>query len=85
MVVPIEKGSPGLWLEDKVCKPELSVAVGAVQDMIPVASPPLVTLDWLVGHPLMTGLSTSDDNNDQVIKLVKRTLKMLRRIQSDKM
>ena len=47
--------------------PELSVAVGAVQDTVPVAIPLSVTLDWLLGHPLMTGPSTSDDENKVTI------------------
>ena len=59
MVVPIGKESPGLWVDVRVCVPELSVAVGAVQDTIPVAIPLSVALDWLLGHPLITGLSSS--------------------------
>ena len=39
--------------------PELSVAVGAVQDIVPVANPLSVLPDWVLGHPLITGLSTS--------------------------
>ena len=42
--------------------PELSVAVGAVHDTVPVAISLSVTMDWLLGHPLITGLSTSDEN-----------------------
>ena len=59
MVVPIGKESPGLWVDVSVCCPELSVAVGAVQDTVPVVIPLSVTPDWLLGHPPMTGLSTS--------------------------
>ena len=55
------KESPGLWVDVSVCVPELSEAVGAVQDTVPVAIPLSVTLDWLLGHPLMTGLSISND------------------------
>ena len=39
--------------------PELSVAVGAVQDTVPVANPLSVLPDWVLGHPLITGLSIS--------------------------
>ena len=59
MVVPIGKESPGLWVDVSVCVPELSVAVGAVQDTIPVAIPLSVTPVWVVGQPEMTGLSMS--------------------------
>ena len=61
MVVPIGKESPGLCVDVSVCVPKLSVAVGAVQDTVPVAIPLSVTPDWLPGHPLIRGLSTSDD------------------------
>ena len=61
MVVPIGKESPGLWVDVRVCVPELSVAVGAVQDIVPVASPLSVTPDTSLGHPLITGLSLSGD------------------------
>ena len=67
MVVPIGKESPGLWVDVSDCMPELSVAVGAVHDTVPVAIPLSVTLDWLLGHPLITGLSTSDDENKMTI------------------
>ena len=40
--------------------PELSVAVGAVQDIVPVANPLSVTPVWVPGQPVMTGPSTSD-------------------------
>ena len=62
LVVPRGNESPGVWVDDSVCAPELSVAVGAVQDTVPVAIPLSVALDWLLGHPLITGLSTSDEN-----------------------
>ena len=35
--------------------PELSVAVGAVQDTVPVANPLSVTPVWVPGQPVMTG------------------------------
>ena len=54
------KESPGLWVDVSVCEPELSVAVGAVQDTVPVAIPLSVTPVWLPGQPVMTGSSTSD-------------------------
>ena len=62
LVVPRGNESPGVWVDDSVCVPELSEAVGAVQNTVPVAMPLLVTPDWLLGHPLITGLSTSDEN-----------------------
>ena len=37
LVVPKGKALPGLWVGDNVCEPELSVAVGSVQDTFPVA------------------------------------------------
>ena len=58
-MVPIGKESPGLWLDVSVCKPELSVAVGAVQDIVPVDIPLSVTPVWVVGQPVMTGFSLS--------------------------
>ena len=60
MVVPIGKESPGLWVDISVCVPELSVAVGAVQDIVPVAIPLSVLPDWVLGQPVITGLSASD-------------------------
>ena len=60
MVVPTGKESPGLWVDVSVCVPELSVAVGAVQVIVPVAIPLSVTPVWVPGHPVMTGPSTSD-------------------------
>ena len=39
--------------------PELSKAVGAVQEIVPVLSPASVTPDWVPGQPLMTGPSIS--------------------------
>ena len=42
-----------------VCVPELSVAVGAVQDIVPVAIPLSVTPVWVVGQPVMAGFSLS--------------------------
>ena len=60
MVFPIGKESPGLWVDVRVCVPELSVAVGAVQDIVPVAEPLSVTPDTSLGHPLITGPSTSE-------------------------
>ena len=60
MVVPIGKESPGLWVDVSVCVPELSVAVGAVQDIAPVLCPLSVTPDWVPGQSLMAGPSTSD-------------------------
>ena len=40
--------------------PELSVAVGAVQDTVPVAIPLLVLPVWVPGQPVMSGPSSSD-------------------------
>ena len=65
LVVPIGKESPGLWVDVRVCVPELSVAVGAVQDIVPVFSPLSVTLDCVLGQPLMTGFSMSDDGENE--------------------
>ena len=59
MVVPIGKESPGLWVDVSVCVPELSVAVGAVQDTKAESSPLSVLPDWVLGQPLTTGLSLS--------------------------
>ena len=60
MVVPIGKESPGLYSGVRVCVPELSVAVGAVQDTVPVAISLSVTPVWVPRQPVMTGPSTSD-------------------------
>ena len=60
MVVPIGKESPGLWVDVRVCVPELSVAVGVVQDIVPVASSLSAVPDWSLGHPLKTGRSMSE-------------------------
>ena len=59
MVVPIENVSPELWVDVRVCVPELSVAVGGVRVTLAVAKPLDVLADWLLGHPLMTGSSLS--------------------------
>ena len=75
MVVPIGKESPGLWVDVSICEPELSVAVGAVQDIVPVAIPLSVLPDWLVGHPLMTGPSMSDNENKLAIKNISQIVK----------
>ena len=40
--------------------PELSVAVGAVQDIVPVAISLSVTPVWVPGQPVMSGSSSSD-------------------------
>ena len=45
--------------------PELSVAVGAVQDIVPVFSPLSVTLDCVLGQPLMTGFSMSGEGEKE--------------------
>ena len=45
MVVPTGKESPGLWVDVSVCVPELSVAVGAVQVTVAVATPGPVLTD----------------------------------------
>ena len=60
MVVPIGKESPGLWVDVSDSVPELSEAVGAIQDIVPVANPLSVLPDWVLGHPLITGPSTSE-------------------------
>ena len=61
MVVPIGKALPGLWDGDSVCEPELSVAVGSVQDTFPVATPGSEFPDWAPGQPVILGLSLSDE------------------------
>ena len=45
VVVPTGKESPGLWVDVSVCVPELSVAVGAVQVTVAVATPDPVLTD----------------------------------------
>ena len=59
MVVPIENVSPELWVDVRVCVPELSVALGAIQVTLAVAIPLSVLTDWSLGHPLITGSSLS--------------------------
>ena len=58
----MEKVLPGLWVGDSVCEPELSVAVGSVQDTFPVASPGALDTDWSPGQPVIIGLSLSDEH-----------------------
>ena len=60
MVDPIGKEYPGLWVDVSDSEPELSEAVGAIQDIVPVANPLSVLPDWVLGHPLITGPSTSE-------------------------
>ena len=50
--------------------PELSVAVGAVQDIVPVAIPLSVTPDWVPGQSLITGVSTSGRKDNAVIDML---------------
>ena len=61
MVVPIGKGLPGWWVRVNVSEPELSVAVGSVQDTFPVASPGELDTDWSPGQPVILGLSISNE------------------------
>ena len=49
-----------MWVDVSDSVPELSVAVGAVQDIVPVANPLSVLLDWVLGHPVIVGPSTSE-------------------------
>ena len=58
-VVPMLKVAPGRWVDVKDCVPELSSAVGSVQDIIAVATPASVSEDWSTGQPTITGFSLS--------------------------
>ena len=55
----MENVSPELWVDVRVCVPELSVAVGGVQVTLAVATPLSVLAVWVLGQPLMTGSSLS--------------------------
>ena len=49
-----------MWVDVSDSVPELSEAVGAIQDIVPVANPLSVLLDWVLGHPVIVGPSTSE-------------------------
>jgi hypothetical protein len=56
-VVPTGKVAPGLWLLVKLCTPQLSDAVGAVQltGLLHCVLPIPVLTDMLAGQPAITG------------------------------
>ena len=58
-VSPIEKESPGTWLEDNVAKPELSFAVGSVQEITAESEPGSVEWPIFWGTLFIVGFSVS--------------------------
>ena len=57
--MPILNVEPGLWVDVRICEPELSDAVGSVQETLAVGIPLSVFDVILVGIPVMTGFSLS--------------------------
>ena len=56
---PMGKDCPGVCVDDSVGVPELSVAVGSVQDIVPVSDPLPVETNLSPGQLIMTGISLS--------------------------
>ena len=63
---PIGKESPGIWLDVKSWYPELSDAVGGVQDTTAVPIPLSVVWLILAGKLLINGLSVSNESGQKV-------------------
>ena len=59
--MPTGKELPGLWLPVSVTEPELSVAVGTVQDTLAVVAPGSAVAEWYREQPVITGFSLSDE------------------------
>ena len=58
-VSPILNIESGLWVFVRICEPELSDAVGSVQETVAVGNPLSVFCVILAGIPVMIGFSLS--------------------------